>query len=150
MASVSLAACTEGATVAGHLATFYRRRPDLNITPSCRPVQNCPHLRGARHSSRNWPTPKSIRPSSTSCPPTRSEHLILFFTIRGLFSFGRVVCDVMGAFSWDRFALIYQTSEDGGCRWFQSDLERVAAARADCVISYKSEVDDTVDVVSIS
>lgn len=41
----------------------------------------------------------------------------------GAFSLSNVVCAMMGFFDWTSYALIYQTTDNGGCFAFQEDLE---------------------------
>ncbi|CAD5226527.1 unnamed protein product [Bursaphelenchus okinawaensis] len=103
--------CTDGATVAGHLSTFY----------------NIPVLMWGGTLLADFADP-TLFPTTLNIMPTYTD-------------FARVVCDVMATFKWTHFAFILQTDDDGGCNSFQRDLEKITAVSSDCVVSFKDRVD---------
>ncbi|KAI6227488.1 Guanylate cyclase [Aphelenchoides fujianensis] len=103
--------CTDGATVEGHLATYY----------------NIPVLMWGSTLVSDLADPL-LFPTVINIMPTYGD-------------FSKIICDVMEKFKWDSFSFIYQADDDGGCFQFQRDLEEVAAVRSDCVVTFKDVVD---------
>ncbi|CAD5230734.1 unnamed protein product [Bursaphelenchus xylophilus] len=103
--------CQDGATVSGHLCTFY----------------NIPVLMWGGTLLSDFADPL-LFPTTINVMPTYTD-------------FSRVVCDVMSEFEWTHFAFIIQSDDDGGCQSFQRDLEQVTSSRTDCVVSFKDRVD---------
>ncbi|KAI6213520.1 Guanylate cyclase [Aphelenchoides besseyi] len=103
--------CTDGATVSGHLASYYNLAVLMYGQTLVSDLAN--------------PT---LFPTVINIMPTYGD-------------FSKIICDVMEKFQWESFSFIYQADDDSGCFQFQRDLEKVTATRSDCVISFKDNID---------
>ncbi|KAI6186553.1 Guanylate cyclase [Aphelenchoides besseyi] len=103
--------CTDGATVSGHLASYYNLAVLMYgqtlVSDLANPI---------------------LFPTVINIMPTYGD-------------FSKIVCDVMEKFQWESFSFIYQADDDSGCFQFQRDLEKATATRSDCVISFKANID---------
>ncbi|KAI6230202.1 Guanylate cyclase [Aphelenchoides fujianensis] len=84
--------CTDGATVEGHLATYY----------------NIPVMMWGSTLVSDLANP-ILFPTVVNIMPTYAD-------------FSKIICDVMEKFKWTTFSFIYQADDNGGCFEFQRDF----------------------------